>query len=277
MELDAGVKSESRVEELNSLLEEGKEARNHIIESNQGLVASRAFEIGRHYGISEKEKQEGKITVSDLIQHGNMGLFRAIEKFNPDVGKFSTYATYWIDQSIRRAIEEESPDIRLPEYRVEELTKLRKIRNKFLGENEREPTEKELAKLMGMPLPKFRELAMAEIQHAVSIDTNISDEDDSTLEAVIPDEDSQTPEQAVLGALTDKNWIQLLRDELTDKEMQVLDWQLGLSGRKLSVEEIAKVMNVDPKKVRSMHAKVVRKLAQSGEAKRLARTAGTKV
>ena len=226
-----------------------EEAKKKLIESNLRLVISIAK---RFFG--------ARLTFSDLINEGNMGLAKAIEKFDPDKEfKFSTYATWWIRQAITRAIADQARTIRIPVHMVETINKLIRINRQLVQELGRDPRPDEIAEQMGMSQDKIREI-MKIAQEPVSLETPIGEEEDSHLGDFIPDDDAQAPSEAAAYSLL-REQIEQVLCTLTDRERRVLKLRFGLDdGRPRTLEEVGKEFDVTRERIRQIEAKALRKL-----------------
>ncbi|HHX72438.1 MAG TPA: RNA polymerase sigma factor RpoD [Clostridiales bacterium] len=252
------LSSEEEVDLAQRMVEGDLEAKQQLVEANLRLVVSiakRYMGRGMHF--------------LDLIQEGNLGLIKAVEKFDHTKGyKFSTYATWWIRQAITRAIADQARTIRIPVHMVETINKVIRVSRQLLQELGHDPTPEEIAEEMNMPVDKVRDI-MKIAQEPVSLETPIGEEEDSHLGDFIPDDDVPEPAEAASFLLLKEQLMGVLKT-LTPREEKVLKLRFGLiDGRTRTLEEVGKEFNVTRERIRQIEAKALRKLRHPSRSKRL--------
>ena len=246
------------MKQLNSDINDGSEAQKRLAEANLRLVVS----------IAKRYVGRGMLFL-DLIQEGNLGLIKAVEKFDYTKGyKFSTYATWWIRQAITRAIADQARTIRIPVHMVETINKLIRVSRQLLQQLGREPTPEEIAKDMEITVERVREI-MKIAQEPVSLETPIGEEEDSHLGDFIEDHDAPAPAEAASYMLLKEQLTDVL-STLTEREKMVLELRFGIKdGRARTLEEVGQSFGVTRERIRQIEAKALRKLRHPSRSKKL--------
>ena len=252
------LSAEEEVELAIRMSEGDVAAKKRLSEANLRLVVS----------IAKRYVGRG-MQFLDLIQEGNLGLIKAVEKFDHTKGfKFSTYATWWIRQAITRAIADQARTIRIPVHMVETINKVKKVNSQLLHENGHEPTNEQIAEKLEMPVEKVREI-MRVAQEPVSLETPIGEEEDSHLGDFIPDEDAPAPSDVASHTMLKEQLAEVL-STLTPREEKVLRLRFGLEdGRSRTLEEVGKEFNVTRERIRQIEAKALGKLRHPSRSKKL--------
>lgn len=248
----------AEIKELQKAVDKGSDAKKRLAEANLRLVVS----------IAKRYVGRGMLFL-DLIQEGNLGLIKAVEKFDYKKGyKFSTYATWWIRQAITRAIADQARTIRIPVHMVETINKLVRVQRQLLQELGREPSPEEIAEEMNIPVERVREILKIS-QEPVSLETPIGEEEDSHLGDFIKDDNVPVPAEAAAFTLL-KEQLEEVLGTLTEREQKVLTLRFGLKdGRARTLEEVGKEFNVTRERIRQIEAKALRKLRHPSRSRKL--------
>ena len=257
-EADGETIPEAEMAELKKQIKAGEKAKQQLAEANLRLVVS----------IAKRYVGRGMLFL-DLIQEGNLGLIKAVEKFDYTKGyKFSTYATWWIRQAITRAVADQARTIRIPVHMVETINKVIRVSRQLLQELGHDPSPEEISAEMNMPVDKVREILKI-AQEPVSLETPIGEEEDSHLGDFIPDEAASEPSEAASFTLLKEQLVDVL-GTLTPREEKVLKLRFGIEdGRTRTLEEVGKEFNVTRERIRQIEAKALRKLRHPSRSKKL--------
>lgn len=249
------LSAEKEVELANRIAEGDQSAKNELVEANLRLVVS----LARHY-------QGCGLSYQDLIQEGNIGLIKAVEKFDVSKGfRFSTYASWWIKQALSRAIADQSRTIRIPVHMTENINKFKKTERELLSKLNREPKIKEIADAMGISEKQAKEI-QSYIVEPTSLDIQVGDDDDTTIGSFIEDTHFVNPESAYIKE-SNGDVVNAVLDTLSDREANILRLRFGIGGKKaMTLEEVGKEYGLTRERIRQIEAKALRKLRHPSRA-----------